>query len=120
MARYGLGRYHSGMDQDRLSRQMAMRLRADRAMDAALAAADVCPPSLAVFIRDAMSSIDLVRLDSTLAPRDRRILLDEMVLLIGSLKKLVRADLAARPELIMEVGRRTNGMLRRYTRFVRA
>lgn len=117
MVRSGSGIYPSGMDRDR---QTAMRLRADAAMNAALAAADVCEPTLADFIRDTMSAIDLVRQDATLDPRDRRILVDDMLLLIGSLKKLVRAEPAARPELIMEVGRGTNGLLRRYTRFVRA
>lgn len=97
-----------------------MRQRADAAMSAALVAADACEPSLAVFIRDAMSAIDLVRQDSTLDPRERQILVDDMLVLIDSLKKLVRAAQADRPELIMEVGRRTNGLLRRYTRFVRA
>lgn len=97
-----------------------MRLRADEAMTEALAAADVCEPSLAGFIRDTMSAIDIVRRDSTLDPSDRRVLIDDMLQLIDSLRKLLRAARAARPELIMDVGRRTNGLLRRYSRFVRA
>lgn len=116
MARSGLESYPCGMDRDR---QNAMRLRAFEAMSSALAAAHARAPSLEVFIEDAMDSIELVRRDSTLAPLDRRILVDDMLRLVGALRKLVRAAPSARPELILEVGGRTTGLLRRYTRFVR-
>lgn len=120
MARSGAGGYTFGMDRDRLNRQTAMRLRADEAMKAALAAADACAPSLAIFIEDTTTSIKLACEDSTLDLRDRLVLFDDSLLLLATLKKLLRAPQAARPELIMEVGRRTSGLLRRYIRFVRA
>jgi len=105
------------MDRDRPSRQTAMRLRADEAMKAALSAEEASAPSSAAYIEDAMRSIDLVRQDCTLDPRDRLLLIDDMLPLIASLKRLLRA---AQPEQIMEVGRRTNGLLRRYARILRA
>lgn len=97
-----------------------MRLRADEAMKAALAAAEACAPSLASFIDDTMTSIDLVCEDSALDPRDRLVLIDDARRLIDSMKKLLVAAPAARPELIMEIVQRTSSMLCRYTRFVRA
>lgn len=116
MARFGAGGYPFGMDRDRLSRQAAMRLRADEAMTAALAAADACAPSLTVFIEYAMNSINLVCEDSTLDLRDRLALIDDALVLIDSMKKLLRAPHEARSELIMEILRRTSGLLGRYAR----
>jgi hypothetical protein len=97
-----------------------MRLRANEAMMAALAAADACAPFLPVLIEDTMTSIDLVCEDATLDLCDRLVLIDDALLLIASLKKLSDAAHAARPELIVEVVRRTNSMLCRYAQFVRA
>jgi len=104
------------MDRERLNRRMAMRLRADEAMKAALAAADACAPSLAVLLEDTTASIKLACGDSTLRPCDRLALIDDALALIDSMKHLLRAGQAARPELIMEVLRRTSGLLRRYAR----
>lgn len=93
-----------------------MRLRADEAMKAALAAAEDCPPSLAIFLEDTMASINLVCADSTLDLRDRLVLIDDALLLIGSMKKLLRAGQEARPALIGEILRRASGLLCRYAR----
>lgn len=94
-----------------------MRARADEAMAAALAAADGTLAPAAV-IRDTMASIKLVCEDAALAPRDKLALLDDALVLVASVKKLVRAAQPS-PEAVMEVLRRTNGLLRRYTRLVR-
>ena len=98
--------------------QTAMRVRADEAMAAALAAADDAlePVSL---IRDTLASIKLVCEDAALAPRDKLSLIDDALELLASVKKLVRAAQAPLPEALMEVLRRTNALLRRYTRLVR-
>jgi hypothetical protein len=97
-----------------------MRLRANEAMTAALAAADARAPFLGVLVEDAMASIDLVCWDSTLDLRDRLALIDDALLLIASLKALSGSAQAAPPEMIVEVVRRTNGLLCRYARLVRA
>jgi hypothetical protein len=107
------------MDRDRHSQRTAMRLRAEEAMRSALSAADQDAPSLAVFLEDTMTSIKLVCEDSALEPRRRLALIDDALLLLGSLKSLLRTDTAASPALIMEVGRRTSGLLCRYSRFIR-
>lgn len=116
MARSGARGYTFGMERDRLSRQTAMRLRADEAMKAALAAADDCPPSLGILIEDTMATINLVCADSALDLRDRLVLIDDALLLIGSLKKLLRAAQEARPELIRKILRLTSALLCRYAR----
>lgn len=117
MARFGARAYTVGMDGDR---QTAMRRRADEAMAAALAAADDCPPALAVFLEDAMASIDLACRDATLDRRDRLALIDDALRLVATLRKLLGTPGAGRHDLIMEVFRGTNGLLCRYARCVRA
>lgn len=106
------------MDRDRLRRQTVMRLRASEAMTAALAAAEACSPSLGILVEDTMTSIDLVCGDYTLGTRDRLALIDEALLLIAFLKEVLGAARSVRPELIVEIVRRTNGLLRRYARLV--
>jgi hypothetical protein len=96
-----------------------MRLRADETMKAALAAANAGAPSLAVLIENTMTSINLVCDDAKLEPRARLLIIDDALLLLASLKKLLGAAQAAPPEAIIEVLRRTNGLLCRYTRLVR-
>jgi hypothetical protein len=105
-----------GMDH---SERAAMRLRADEAMTAALAAADDGASSLALLVRSTMSSIHLACDDAGLDPRARVLIIDDALLLLASLKKLLREAQPPPPEAVMEVLRRTNGLLRRYTRLVR-
>lgn len=119
MAAFGAGAYTDGMDQDGLGRRTALRLRADEAMKAALAAADARAPSLPVFIEDTMASIDLACGDEALDARDRVALIDAALLLLASMKTLLRAPRDSRPELMIEIVRRTNALLRRYARLVR-
>lgn len=107
------------MDRDRLRHQNAMRLRANEAMMAALAAAEDRAPSLGGLVEDTMASINLVCGDFTLALRDRLALIEEALLLIASLKEILGAAQEARVELSVEVVRRTNGLLCRYARLVR-
>lgn len=95
-----------------------MRVRADEAMTAALADADGTLAPVAL-IRDTIASIKLVCEDAALSPRDKLALIDNALDLLASLKKLVRAAQAPTPEAVMEVLRRTNGLLRRYMRLVR-
>lgn len=97
-----------------------MQLRADEAMKAALAAADAPPPALAVFIEETMASIDVVCQDPKLDLRLRVLLIDDALLVLAALKKLLNAAQESRPERILDVVRQTNGLLSRYTRFVRA
>jgi hypothetical protein len=104
------------MDRDR---RTALRLRADEAMRAALAAADDRAPSLAALIETTMASINLVCDDAKLDPRARLLIIDDALRLLASLKKLLRAAQTPPPEAVMEVLRRTNGLLCRYTRLVR-
>lgn len=120
MAAFAYGAYTVGMDRDGLSRQTALRLRADEAITAALAAADARAPSLPALVEDTMASIDLACGDNTLGARDRTALIDAALLLLASMKTLLRAPQAARPGLTLEVVRRTNALLRRYARLVRA
>lgn len=94
-----------------------MRMRADEAMTAALAAGEAS--TLASLIHETIASIKLVCEDETLVPRDKLVLLDDALLLLASVKKLVKGAQAPPPEAVMEVLRRTNGLLRRYTRLVR-
>lgn len=120
MARSRAGGYTFGMDRDWLSRQAAMRVRANEAMMAALTAADARVPSLPALIEDTMTSINLVCEDAALDLCDRLVLIDDALLLIATLKKLSEEAQAARPEMILEVVRRTNLMLCRYAQFVRS
>ena len=94
-------------------------MRANEAMTAAFAAVDACAPTLGAVVADTMDCINLACWDSRLEPIDRLALIDEALLLIAPLKKISGASLEARAALIVEVVRRTTGMLRRYAQLVR-
>jgi hypothetical protein len=106
------------MDKESTRRQLALRARAEEAIEAALAAADARVPELAVVVADAMAAVDLSCWDPSLGPGDRLALIDDALRLMGPLKELVGAAHAARPALVAQVYRRTNDLLRRYAQLV--
>ena len=97
-----------------------MRRRAEEAMEAALAAADDGASALAACIETAIAAIRFVCEDAELDPRDRVTLIDDALLMLASLKDIVRTANGSPFELTTEVFRRTNGLLRRYSGLVRA
>ncbi|HEX4047263.1 MAG TPA: hypothetical protein VH309_05490 [Elusimicrobiota bacterium] len=108
------------MDSDRPEREAALRTRADEAITAALAAADDSEPSLDAVLADSTEAIALTCSDDGLPPGDRLALLDDGLRLLASLKALAGAAQSARPMLLARIYRRSNDLLRRYARLVRA
>jgi hypothetical protein len=101
-------------------RQTALRARADEAIMAAVAAVDARAPSLGIAVANAMEAIGAVCWDFGLAPGDRLSLIDDALRMLPLLKGLARAAQAARPAMIVEIYRRTDDLLSRYARFIRA
>lgn len=96
-----------------------MRLRADAEMRAALAAADGGASALAACVEEAVAAIRFVCGDAALDPRERVLLIDEALLLLAAMKDAVKTADASALGPIMEILRRSGGLLRRYAAFAR-
>lgn len=107
------------MDQDEARRKAALQARAEEAMAAALAAARSRVPIPGIVVESAMTAVKLACWDEELEPRERLLLIDDALRLLGALKELPNAPPAARPDLVVALLQGTNELLRRYADFVR-